>query len=200
MDPNLLKEALDVIEAADESKALDLLKRMVAGAVSGEAPSEDEPTPKAPKKDAPADTTPAPAAASARDGDDEALTATRMMTLTKTTSVPDALIEMASIIDAERKRLCARLVTEGGQAPASVWASAAQCIPKPFLQRMSLTELREHVESELALGGRKRGAPLPPRAGTGALTPAELSIAKAEGCDPEVFAKLKASRDGAVTR
>lgn len=63
--------------------------------------------------------------------------------------------ERDELVNAERIRLCSKLVTECGRAPAKVWASPDAQIPKAFLQKMSIAELRAHVEEEKS-GGTPR--------------------------------------------
>lgn len=105
-------------------------------------------------------------------------------------------VERDAFVAAERTRLCARLVSEGGQAPAVVWRSPDVREPATHLARLSLAELRQHVD--VACGARPKGAKIePPRTARHGLTDREIAICREAGCDPAVFAALKARREAA---
>lgn len=177
MDASMVQEALDALIADDTEKCAELLKSIIAAAASGEA---------APKKPAPEPSVTAekPGAKPPVPPPDEDIAATaKLMRLTATTTTAAALAhvetlmremqataaERDELVIAERRRLCTRLVVAAGAAPASVWSSPDPgAPPKAYLDRMTLTELREHVENAIRTsGGRvtKTSAISPPVGG-----------------------------------
>lgn len=62
--------------------------------------------------------------------------------------------ERDELMSAERIRLCRAMVVEGGIAPAKVWNQTIYKpgetpVPKPFLQRMTLSELRDYSKEQI---------------------------------------------------
>jgi hypothetical protein len=72
--------------------------------------------------------------------------------------------EKATLESAERRRLCASLVTLGAEFPATVWVNDKASVLKPRWAKMELAELRAHVsEQTQARGGKSlSGGPKPP--------------------------------------
>ncbi len=111
---------------------------------------------------------------------------------------------------AERRALGAKLVTDCARAPASVWASSDRGAPlKPYYANMPIADFRQMVADQLSA---KPGATPRPPAGGGKIprggsgdggavvdahgnTAQDLVHCKATGCDPGVYAMLKARRD-----
>jgi hypothetical protein len=183
MDSTLVSEALDALIAGDAEKCAELLKSIIAAAASGDSADPDATTEDAPP----------PAGDGGADEDTEPPPA-------KT----KASARLAAYEREERIRLCRELVVAGGRAPAVVWADADARSPRPYLKKMSLTELREHVAIEVAAAGR--GKRIVPPSGDGApqtfstpsgnvtLAAEELAICKELKCDPSQFAQLKVMR------
>lgn len=102
----------------------------------------------------------------------------------------------------ERRRLIAQLVTDAGRAPATVWASASATRAKPYLERMTLSELRAHVAVEIASvpPAARRRAPRPPASGTGPeLSESEARICAELACDPKDFVAMRERFASATT-
>lgn len=136
-----LTDAIAALEAGDADVALAIMKALA----DAEAATEKDAPPEAPAEDKAAKAT--------------ILRATSTKTLVAAAAEVKALAkerqalaaERDEYASAERTRLCARLVADANHAPASVWADPfVKGVPKPFLQRMTIAELREHVDSEVA--------------------------------------------------
>ncbi len=107
---------------------------------------------------------------------------------------------------AARRKGCVELVTQAGRAPATVWADDKSSAPKAYLANMSITDFNEYVSDAIKAAGSKT-APKPPVSkgskGENAdvdalgLTERDRQMCKESGCEPAVFAELKARRDAA---
>lgn len=109
--------------------------------------------------------------------------------------------ERAVLESAEKRKLCAELVTLGAEFPATVWADDKATALKPRWIKMSVADLRDHVSEQRASRGGKT-APVairpPAQSSEGVpegLTASELAICKLSGCDPSAYVQLKAFRD-----
>ena len=109
--------------------------------------------------------------------------------------------ERAVLESAERRKGCIELVTQCGRAPATVWADDQCSGPKKYLASMSIADFRDYVAD--AIGSKSVSkTPKPPvsslaksaPANADGLSPHDLAICKETGCDPKVFAMLKARR------
>ena len=111
--------------------------------------------------------------------------------------------ERAILESAERRKLCAELVTLGAEFPATVWADDKSTSLKSRWLSMPIKSLRAHAsEQRAARKGQRAPAPAP-AGGPGSpggpdtvqLSAADLQICKDMGCDPAEYQKLKAFRD-----
>lgn len=79
------------------------------------------------------------------------------------------LAEREAVLEsAERRRLCAELVTKAGKAPAEVWASDKADAPKKYLAAMPIEDFREFVADAVKAHGKS--APVAPPAAAGAVS------------------------------
>jgi len=157
-----IAEFLKVCEALEIDVETTSLEDALAKIKGEAAPAKEE----KPKEKAP----PAPDAPA-----EDIAASARLRTLTGTTTLSAALgqievlvrerqtlaEERNSLVLAEHRRQCVRLVTEAGHAPSSVWASSEAGAPaKDYLRRMTLPEITAHADEAVRLAG---GAPAAPR-------------------------------------
>lgn len=93
----------------------------------------------------------------------------------------------------DRRRLLGQLVTEAGRAPATVWADSKATRGKPYLERMTLAELRAHVACEIASvpAGARRSPRTPVPGERPDLTEQQAAIAREMGVDPAEYARVR---------
>ncbi len=104
--------------------------------------------------------------------------------------------ERATLESAERRKLCASLVTLGAEFPSTVWADDKSKALKSRWTKIAIEELRAHVAEQTAARGPKaasngNGVRPPAQADGSGLSSRELAICKETGCDPKVYASLK---------
>ncbi len=236
LDKALIAKALEAIAAGDEKGALDLLKSIVASAAGGDpdAATEDAPPPVG---DGGADeaqemaATPADAPAGDPKKEDPAAVAAasaRLMRLSGRPSLIEALAdaevwrashlklesetqrlaEERKVLEAaERRKLCVELVSLGGRAPATVWATPESVDPKPYLAKMPIADLRAMHADEIASKGGKVVQVKPPVTASASTFetphgPFTLSAREIANCgnDPKKMAKYAATRAAIVAR
>jgi phage I-like protein len=158
MSPETTKSALDVVESGDGAAALEILKALLAEAVSGEAPA-----------DAPEEAPPDPAVAemtavTGAETPQQALSMIKEWKLAAEKAAESAALSALS----ERKSLVGKLVTLGAETPvtAFVGAEGAKQIA-PRLLSEPIDSLRARVT---ALSAAKKPAVAPTR-GTEVQTP-----------------------------
>ena len=213
LSPEILKEALDALMAGDEAKCMELLKGIVIEAASGE-PADEPASDEIQVDEAPIDEL---AASPAGDKPEEVVAALSAVTSLSgksfVASIADIrtwhashvelaterkkLAEREAVLEgAERRKLCVDLVTKGGRAPATVWATPESKAPKAYLSAMPIDDFREYVADALASAGGKPAPKSPPVAtlSVAGLTESELAHCKVTGCEPATFARLKAAR------
>lgn len=183
-----VKKALEAIKSGDAEAAMALLEEMIAAAAGGEseAPAASEDKPEAMAE------APAPPAPPAEDKPEEVAAALSMvMRLSGKTSLVDAIgqikiwhashleleterqrlaQERETLEAAERRKLCADLVTKAGKAPAEVWANDKADAPKKYLASMSIEDFREFVADALKASPKARVEVGPGGAGAPATT------------------------------
>ncbi len=138
MDPKLIKDALDALEAGDSTKALEILKSLIASAAG--APVEETTAPADPTMES-ADPPPAPALARRDPATEAELVRLR-------TSVATLEAERVARELDDRRDLVARLVVLGAETPATAWAGdAAERQPCDRLAGEPLVTLRARVEA-----------------------------------------------------
>ena len=224
MDPNLLGK-IGALLGLDASATPDDVKKAIEdfsakmdqitalldkGAPGDGAAPATEPGDAAPN---PADSAPAMAAASARlikltgrQTASEALTDVetwRASHIEREQEIAKLAAERSALEAGERRSLVAELVKLGRETPATAWEDVDEKIPtKPakLYADMALATLRDRV-AKLRAGAP--GTNLTPPTGdapTGAhgLSERELAICEDAGCDPAVFAKLKATHTPAA--
>lgn len=219
MDPARLKEAVEAIKAGDGDAALSILEAMIVGEASGGAEEEGA-------TDEGADD-PGTALESTEDETAVAAAATRLTRITAKSTMSEAVDEVelwrrshleleaekkkiaterAQLEAAERRKLYGELVTRGGAKPATVWADDKATKAKPYLERMTITELRQHVADAVGSTPTRGSGPLPPTGSEDAapggefvtphgpitLSARELANCKAAGADPATYAANKA--------
>ena len=143
MDPKIIKEALDVLEAGDEGKALELLKGIVAAAAGGgEVPAE---TPPAVEESA--DAPPEESAPGEKDDEEQARTvATSQLSDADAAELAMLRAERLERDAAERRTLIGSLVQLGAEAPATAWdGSPEKRVPVKRLAEEPLKSLRARV-------------------------------------------------------
>ncbi len=103
--------------------------------------------------------------------------------------------DRATLESSERRAGCAKLVTQAGRAPATVWADDTAKAPKKYLAAMSIADFRDYVADAIKAHG-KPAAVKPPATtsagGTHNLTAAQLAYCAEYKCDPATFARLTA--------
>lgn len=184
-----LQDALAALEAGDTDAAIEIITALLAA----EPPKEEEPKP---------------------DAEVTAATA-RLMKLTSTSTLASAVAHVATLAqelqtvagerdafaDAERVRLCARLVHAAGRAPATVWADPfVKGVPKPYLAAMSLSDLRAHVDDEIAVAGKSVALRPPRQGGDDEIKPREVAMCAELGVDVKSYAARKVAAKGQVSR
>ncbi len=226
MDPAKLKEAVEAIKAGDGDAALAILEAMIVGEAAGD---EDDAGAGAGEGDA------GGVAMGQETDEDEtavAAAATRLTRVTGKTTMSEAVDEVetwkkshleleaerkriaderAVLEGAERKRLYAELVTRSGARPATVWADDKATKAKPYLERMTIVELRQHVADAVGAAPRRPGAPPTPPSGSpggagdqgdqefetqnGTITVSarELADCKKKNIDPAKYAETRAA-------
>lgn len=228
MDPETVKKALEAIKEGDSDAALALLESMIAGAAGGEAPADDAP----PEGEMMADEPPADEEEQlAEDEDAPAVAAAtaRLLRLTGKETFSSALDEIeawrqshinlskreaqlakdrAAIEASDRRRLYGELVTKAHKAPATVWADAKAVKAKPYLERMTLEELKQHVADEVAaVPAGTRRAPTTPTGGSTSeggrefetphgtieLSADEIAMCSTKKIDPAKYAATRAA-------
>lgn len=158
MDPKQLMAALDAIEAGDSTKAIELLKAIIASAASGgEAP---EPAPGAEAMSEGADTPTPPedqklmSRLSAILGGGKTTHEVEAEVLRLSRVVATLEAERAATEQATRADLVAELVKLGVELPATAWADTEKRIPATRFAAEPVAELRARVEAHRAVGPR----------------------------------------------
>jgi phage I-like protein len=197
--------------------------------IKGEKPEAEEAPAEEPAAEAPADVAPMADKPVDEEKPAEAMAATsRLMRLTGKSSIVDAVAQVeifrASHLEleterqalaterktleaAERRKLCAELVTLAGRAPAEVWADDAATAPKGYLAAMPLADLRAmHADAVKSSAKAPRiaapkGAPVAAGAkefstpdGVVTLSASELKACAEAGAKVEDYAANKAAR------
>lgn len=236
MDPKQVQAALDALIAGDSESAASILKDMIAAAASDpDATTEDAPPPAGDggadeaQEPAAVATPPAPGAADPKK-DPNYAAAARLARLANRSSLADALAEIetwrashleleverqklaaerSTLEGAERRKLCAELVSLGAEFPATVWSDDKATTVKPRWAKMDIAELRAHVGEQRtarAPNGKTK-TPTPAQgAGDGSKTfqtshgPVTVSAREIEDCaqagaKPENYAANKAQRE-----
>lgn len=210
MDPAKLKEAVEAIKAGDGDAALSILEAMIVGEASGGEESDEG---------AGADGGAGDGGMALETTEDEtavAAAATRLTRITAKSTMSEAVdeveiwrkshleleaekkkiaVERAQLEAAERKKLYGELVTRGGAKPATVWADDKATKAKPYLEAMSIVELRQHVADAVGATPRRVGPDVttPPTSETTSdLTERELAVCAKYNVKPEAYV---ASRD-----
>lgn len=208
MDPKLIGDAIDAIEAGDSAKALEILKQLVVSAAGGTTDAGGDGA-GAGGDGAGAGDGPPPA--------DMVAASAKLRTLTGKPSVGAALEEVEAwrashlareaeaaaaaneriVLEAsERRRLVGELVKLGAEIPAvgtatGAWADAAGTVPCARLQAEPLADLRARVAALSASKGATPPGPGPvPPAGQNelGLTPEQLSYCAEYKVDPKTYA------------
>ena len=180
LSPESVKKALEAIKNGDAEAAMALLEEMIASAAGGEAPAEEP----ASAPEAAAETP--PAADPEKDKPEEVAAAlSSIARLSGKTSLVASVVdvelwyashiklesetkklaaERATLEAAERRRLCAELVTKAGKAPAAVWANDKADAPKKYFATMSIEDFRELVADEVKANAKSAnaGSPIAP--------------------------------------
>jgi hypothetical protein len=207
MDPKLIKDALDAIEAGDTAKAMEILKGLVASA-AGAPPGDPAADPNVEAEVAP----PAEVAAAAA----------RLMKLTNKTTLSEAVEEAESYQEShlalladrkkiaerekalettERRNLVATLIKLAVEIPATAWSDQEGTVPCKRLQDEPIAELRARVAKLSAVrpellqgsGGVSGGGPKPPVKGAKyELTEREIEMCRDKKIDPEKYAQTRA--------
>lgn len=214
MNADTAKKAMAILEGKDESGALELLKGMMAEAMTGDAPAEEPP----PEEEALAEDPP-------EEPEDEngaamMAAATSLMRLTGKATLGGAVREVetyrashlalegerdkltkerAALELTERKALVADLVKLGVELPATAWDATGKR-PCARLTAEPLADLRGRVA--LLKAAPRTGAIRPPTGGTvdaHGLTERELAICADMKCPPAKFAALKSRRVNTTT-
>lgn len=197
--------------------------------IKGEKPEAEEAPAEEPAAEAPADVAPMADKPVDEEKPAEAMAATsRLMRLTGKSSIVDAVAQVeifrASHLEleterqalaterktleaAERRKLCAELVTLAGRAPAEVWADDSATAPKGYLAAMPLADLRAmHADAVKSSAKAPRiaapkGAPVAAGAkefatpdGVVTLSASELKACAEAGAKVEDYAANKAAR------
>lgn len=189
VDPKLIKEALDALEAGDSAKALEILKALIASAAGAEveAPPAADPVEESADPPAPSDE-PLEQARAAGTPDELATLRAEVAALSAERDARD--------LD-ERRGLVARLVVLGAETPATAWSGdAARRQPCERLAREPLGSLRARVAA-LAAARPANAQHEPPVSGSAALSSYEERLAA--GMTPvqrERFLALRATRAG----
>jgi hypothetical protein len=197
MDPKLIAEALDALVDGDAEKCAELLKGLIASAAGAAAAPAEDPAPpvEAAEGDDPEE----------EDKPEEMAAALSLVArLSGKASLVDAISqikiwhashleleterqrlaqERATLEAAERRRLCADLVTKAGKAPAEVWASDKADAPKKYFASMPIEDFRELVADAVKAHGKtaraeNAGAPMttPPGGGRDVVTKAGATV------------------------
>lgn len=166
-----VKKALEAIKNGDAEAAMALLEEMIAAAAGGEPEAPEAAGEKPEAMAAP----PAPAAPAEDKPEEVAAALSTIARLSGKTSlaasVPDIETwrkshleleteraklaqERATLEGAERRKLCADLVTKGGKAPAEVWANDKADAPKRYLAAMPIEDFREFVADAIKTSGK----------------------------------------------
>jgi phage I-like protein len=198
------------------------------------APEEPAPAPAEEPKPEESAAAPAPSAEAPKGEEDEeeekaaVVAASKLVRLSGKTSLVDAIVEIeawrkshieleterqklatekAALESAERRKLCVELVTQGGLAPAAVWADEKCSAPKPYLAAMSIVDLRDFAKSSKASKAAPKVAPpkvpaadekqFTTQHGVVTLSASELKACEDTKADPQVYANNKAFRDHA---
>ncbi len=164
-----VKKALEAIKNGDAEAAMALLEEMIASAAGGEpdAPEAagDKPEEMAAPPAPPAEDKPEEVAAAlstiARLSGKTSLAASvsdietwRKSHLELETERAKLAQERATLEGAERRKLCAELVTKAGKAPAEVWANDKADAPKKYLAAMPIEDFREFVADAIKANGK----------------------------------------------
>ncbi len=210
LDPKLALEGLKIITAKDAKGALELLNRLLASALGGEAEAE-EPAAEEPAAEEPA-AEPMPAARVVVAPGEDALAALgrAALALTGVSDPGEAIAEMArrsalavgveereaavardrAVLElTERKALVASLVKVGAETPATSGLATGTLVPR--LMGEPIAELRARVAAMTAARPVARVVPPTDDAADG-LTPAERAKCKAKGIDPNVYLATRA--------
>jgi len=154
MDPKIIKDALDALEAGDSGKALEILKSLIASAAGApvEAAPAAEPDPTEESADPPA----APAGAALR-----RTPAADAETIKLRAEVARLAADLDARDLAERQTLVGRLVVLGAELPATAWdGDPEKRVPCERLSREPIETLRARVEAlAAARPAPRRNAP-----------------------------------------
>jgi hypothetical protein len=215
LDPKLALEGLKIITAKDAKGALELLNRLLASALGGEADDPEDAPP--PAGDGGADEAqepaaePMPAAARVVVGDPDALAALgrAALALVGKSDPGEAIAEIArrsalavdleqreaavardrAVLElTERKALVASLVKIGAETPDTSGLASGTLVPR--LVSEPIAELRARVAAMTA--ARPAARVVPPAGDADDLTPAERAKCKAKGISPETYIATRA--------
>lgn len=206
LSAELVKEALDALQADDSAKAMELLKGILAEAASGEP--ADEPAEEPPAEE------PAALAAAPGDKPEEVVAAlgavTSLSGKSLVASVADirtwhashvtlaaerkVLADREAVLEsAERRKLCIEMVTLGGRAPATVWSDSSSTAPKAYLAAMPIADLRAMHADTVRASARPVAIAPPAGATAHGLTDRQLAKATAAKIDPAKYAATLSS-------
>lgn len=212
LDPKLALEGLKIITAKDAKGALELLNRLLASALGGEAEAE-EPAAEEPAAEEPA-ADPMPAARVVVAPGEDALAALgrAALALTGVSDPGEAIAEMArrsalavgveereaavardrAVLElTERKALVASLVKVGAETPHTSGLAVGTLVPR--LMAEPIVELRARVAAMTAARPVARVVPSVDAADADAdITPAERAKCKKRGIDPNVYLATRA--------
>lgn len=193
MDPKLIAAALEALTAGDAEKCTEILKSFIAAAASGEAGEQGPPSSSAPGAIAAGAGAAAPGAPPEKK-EDVVAASTRLMRLTGAKSFVEAVAtvdtyrtshleletgrqalatERATFEAAERRKICAELVTLGAQFPHTIWADDKSTTLKPIWADMPIVALRQHLADQRKARGKdktktEQSGVRPPAAAAGA--------------------------------
>lgn len=212
LDPKLALEGLKIITAKDAKGALELLNRLLASALGGEAEAE-EPAAEEPAAEEPA-ADPMPAARVVVAPGEDALAALgrAALALTGVSDPGEAIAEMArrsalavgveereaavardrAVLElTERKALVASLVKVGAETPATSGLASGTLVPR--LMAEPIAELRARVAAMTAARPVARVVP-PTDDSLDGLSERERAMCAEMKIDPALYASDKAAR------
>lgn len=210
LDAETVKKALAALQEGNSDACMALLTDMIASAASGEAstpvepPAElaDPPPAADPEKEKPAEAMAAASRLARLTGKDTIAASVAEVEVWRTSHIEleterqKLAQERATLESAERRRLCASLVTEAGRAPATVWADDTATEPKKYLSAMPIEDFRTFVADAIAANGKPR-LPKPPSPQTGAnahgLDEREVKLCAEKKIDPAKYAANRAA-------
>lgn len=223
LDPKLALEGLKIITAKDAKGALELLNRLLASALGGEAeaeePAAEEPAAEEPAEEPAAEPMPSARVVVAPGEDALAALGRAALALAGVSDPGEAIAEMArrsalavgvaeretavardrAVLElTERKALVASLVKVGAETPHTSGLAVGTLVPR--LMAEPIVELRARVAAMTAARPVARVVPSVDAADAD-ITPAERAKCKKRGIDPNVYLATRAgirARTGAA--